>query len=250
MKVVKTDSTPELLSATFKGQDAIVSFVGFHGSALEKMLIDAAVSAGVKRYIPSQFGIDPTQEALSQVMPPFFQEKVGIVDYLISKESSGLTWTSINTALFTDWALKNGFLGVDIANKKVTLMDGGEVLFSGASLSTIANGVAAVLGAESYEKTKNQTINIFSYTVSQKDVLASIERVGGEKWETSRSSSEVVKQEGEKLWEKGQMEGAYAVSTVIFFGKAIGLGKLTKRSWNDDLGLAKETLDDTVKSVL
>ena len=48
------------LKAAFQGQDAVISLVG--GTALgdQNKLIDAAIAAGVKRFLPSEYGSDTT----------------------------------------------------------------------------------------------------------------------------------------------------------------------------------------------
>lgn len=59
-------------------------------------MIDAAVAAGVKRFIPSEFGSD-TNNKSAQELVPVFQKKVEVKEYLESKTGSGLTWTGIVT---------------------------------------------------------------------------------------------------------------------------------------------------------
>ncbi|EHL00440.1 putative Isoflavone reductase like protein IRL [Glarea lozoyensis 74030] len=44
------------LIEAFKGHDAVVSALGAGGLDNEIRMIDAAVTAGVKHFIPSQFG--------------------------------------------------------------------------------------------------------------------------------------------------------------------------------------------------
>ena len=97
----------------FKGQDAVVSAIatahsGDHSrdSAQvppdQKHLIDNAIRAGVKRFIPADFGSDSeNKEALKLVHG--YQIKNDIKDYLISKESDTFTWTSFANGPFLDW---------------------------------------------------------------------------------------------------------------------------------------------------
>lgn len=87
--------------AAFKGQDAVVQ-IYFSGAPQSKVLIDAAIKAGVKRFIPSEFGIDKGDDEVVK-MVPFLAFKQEVSDYLISKEDTGLTWTGIITGGFFDW---------------------------------------------------------------------------------------------------------------------------------------------------
>ena len=97
------DSYPEdqLLSA-FKGQDAIVSTI--NAATNQHVIIEAAVKAGVKRYIPSEFGGDTTNAKVVEVVP-VFKGKLAVVDSLKKQESNGLSWTALVTGPFFDWSV-------------------------------------------------------------------------------------------------------------------------------------------------
>jgi saccharopine dehydrogenase-like NADP-dependent oxidoreductase len=91
----------EELTEIFKGQDAVVVALATTSATLDDVafrIIDAAVAAGVKRLIPSEFGsnnLDPRARSLV----PINDLKGNMLEYLIkrSKESNGaLTWTSIS----------------------------------------------------------------------------------------------------------------------------------------------------------
>jgi hypothetical protein len=97
----KSDFSEQDLVSAFKGQDAVISVVGLGGFTEQKKFIDAAVSAGVKRFIPSEFSANTLSPAVLQLLPVFEQKKE-VLEYLRTKEASGLTWTAIWTALFFD----------------------------------------------------------------------------------------------------------------------------------------------------
>lgn len=87
--------------SAFKGQGVVISVVGLGGFTDQKKFIDAAISAGVKRFIPSEFSANTLSPAVVQLLPVFDQKKE-VLNYLKTKEASGLTWTAIWTALFFD----------------------------------------------------------------------------------------------------------------------------------------------------
>ena len=66
------------------------------------MFIDAAVKAGVKRFIPSELSTNTLSDAVRQLVPVFGAKKA-ILDYLKDRESSGLTWTGLSGGLMLDW---------------------------------------------------------------------------------------------------------------------------------------------------
>lgn len=96
------ESWPEdQLVDRLKGQDAIVQ-VAFADPAKSKSLIDAAVKAGVKVLIASEFGSDTSDDAVVEKLP-FFGQKREVLEYLKTKESSGLIWSGIINGAFFDW---------------------------------------------------------------------------------------------------------------------------------------------------
>lgn len=85
-----------------RGQDTVISAVGATGFVDQKKVIDASIRAPVKRFIPSEFASDTLSDAVIQLVPLFEQKRV-VLDYLKSKESEGLAWSGIATALLFDW---------------------------------------------------------------------------------------------------------------------------------------------------
>ena len=100
--VHKTDySEPDLVDA-LKGQDAIVSTIGGAGFQEQKKIIDAAVKAGVKRFLPSEFSANTMSPSVLDLVP-LSQAKKDVLDYLGAKEGDGLSWTGIATGPMFDW---------------------------------------------------------------------------------------------------------------------------------------------------
>ena len=98
----------ELLEA-FKGQQAIISTIATANSLQQKSIIDTAIKAGVKRFVPSEFGSDTLNEKAMAILPQYFAGKKATVDYLKTKEKEGLTWSAFVTGPFFD-LLVNPFL--------------------------------------------------------------------------------------------------------------------------------------------
>jgi len=87
---VSDDYTLSELTAAFKDQDAVISALSTTPvtrdegtSGLAYRLIDAALAAGVKRFIPSEFGannLDPR----SRTLVPVYDRKGAMLEYLIA----------------------------------------------------------------------------------------------------------------------------------------------------------------------
>lgn len=89
------------LVAAFKGQDAVISTITTAAANGQKPLIDAAIAAGVRRFIPSEFGNDlRATEAVKLV--PFFEDKVETLNYLKARQDK-IEWTAIPNGAFYDW---------------------------------------------------------------------------------------------------------------------------------------------------
>lgn len=65
-------------------------------------MIDAAVEAGVRRFLPSEYGVDNTNPAARE-LSPVFEKKGATIEYLQSEEGSGLEWTAVPTGMWLDW---------------------------------------------------------------------------------------------------------------------------------------------------
>jgi saccharopine dehydrogenase-like NADP-dependent oxidoreductase len=100
--VIRTSYEKFALEEVMKGKDAIISAIGASGFQEQKVIIDAAIKAGVKRFIPSEFSTNTLSEAVRQLVP-VFEPKKAILEYLMEKESTGLTWTGLSIGAMFDW---------------------------------------------------------------------------------------------------------------------------------------------------
>lgn len=249
MTVLKTDYSASSLQAAFTGQDVVISIVGPDGYASQKVIVDAAIAAGVKRFFPSEFG--PLANSENVAFLPSLAVKRDLLDYLISKEES-ISWTAVQTGAFFDWGLKVGFLGFDLANRKANIFDGGHAQFHVTNVATIGQAVVATLSTpDRFERTKNQYVRVASHKLSQLEILAALERVTGKTWTVTDMDSEpLVKDAREKLASgAGGFEDAYALVRALFFSK-VSLGLLGDDLWNEELGLPEEDLDAGLKAIL
>ena len=105
-RVVEVDyNSPESLTEALSGQDVLVSNVPNHGS--QKPLIDAAIAAGVKRFLPSEFGSNISGNQKTAALPVFKDGKTVIQQYLAEK-GDAITWTLVVTGLFLEFAVGYG----------------------------------------------------------------------------------------------------------------------------------------------
>ncbi|KAI8716307.1 NmrA domain-containing protein [Fusarium sp. LHS14.1] len=138
------------------------------------MLIDAAFSANVKRFIPSKFGVDIRLVAGTK-LEPLLAGKIKVVEYLKEKtqQHDNFSWTALATGSLFEFGLLRGAFGFDVARRHVTIFDSGDALFSPSSYNLVGKAVAAFLSKE--DETKNQYLAISSFTTSQNRLLKILE---------------------------------------------------------------------------
>ncbi|KAJ6178910.1 hypothetical protein N7519_009371 [Penicillium mononematosum] len=248
--LLKTDYSETDLEAAFKGKDVVISAVGASAFGEQKKFVDAAVRAGVKRFIPSEFSVNSQNDAVVQLLPLFGQKKE-LIEYLKSKETDGLTWTGIATSGLFDWGLANGFLEFDIASRTATIWDGGNKGFTLTNQRALGEAVASVL-AHPHE-TRNQFLFIASVETTQKDILAALEEESGLKWTVNETTTNIQVNEGVEKLAAGDFNGAFSLVRATVFGNTPGLHSnyaKEEKLANNVLGLGMETVNDVVKRVL
>lgn len=116
-----------------QGLQGLVSTVASHVLDTQKVMIDAAIAAGIQRFLPSEFGSDLSVPAAEEV--EFNAPKVAIADYLHQKVENhpGFTYTSIYCGPFQDWCLKHSVFG-DLKNRSMMIWDGADTRFSTTTL--------------------------------------------------------------------------------------------------------------------
>lgn len=251
VKLVNTDYAASSLREAFKGQDAVISTLSstVPGSlGLQKSLIDAAIAAGVGIFVPSEYGVDTSDRAAPNFIP-FLAEKIAILDYLKGRQDK-ISWIALITGSLFDWGLKiPGFGGLDVGARTITLYDGGDVPYEATTLDQVGRAIAMSLNKP--EPARNQYVYVNSFTVTQNQVLRGLEKLTGEKFVVSHGTVEDLWQGGAVQLKKGQPQGLLAMLGGIIYGKgSLANYSATKGLWNERLGLAQESLDETLESLI
>jgi len=259
VKSVSDAYSVQELTQAFQGQDAVVSAITTTAVTKDDLafrLIDAAVAAGVRRLIPSEFGtnnLDPRARSLV----PVYDLKGKILEYLIqkSKDSNGaLTWTSISCGSWLDWGLnpaKSGnFLAIDVKNRKATIWDSGNSKF--AVTSSKNTGLAVVRALLQPDLTENKQVYLCDFTTSSKAILESLERQTGKKFAIEHKESAPAIKELREKFDAGEFYATFPLLALSFVADVdVGYGfEKEQKIWNKDLGLPKQELDQLVKEAI
>jgi len=243
VKVVPVDyDSVESLTAALRGQDVVVSTVGPTGLQGQSLVIDAAVAAGVKRFLPSEFGSN-TDNPKSKTLP-IFGYKVAIQEYIEEKAAANpdFTYTLVRNGPFLDWGINVGFL-IEWQSGKPRVYDGGDQLFSTTTLHSIGLAVVGVL--THFEETKNRGVFTEDTQVSQNQLLEIAKLVAPEKqWEPIPTDLDELKKETDAKIAKGQFtpEVLYQYLFQAIFKE--GYGAVFEKNDNELLGVPGKTAED------
>ena len=180
--------TEELIKV-LKGQDTLV--IAFAGSNddLQIRYTDAAVHAGVQRFVPTDFGSCDSSSPRALELIPLHGAKQKVRQHLQQLASaSSMSWTSLVCGHFFGYGLKSGLLQYNLQTRKALIFDDGDVKWSSTMLETIALAVVRVLQRD--EETENRMLYIQSVCVSQNEVLKSLKRLSGQNGQVEHISSE------------------------------------------------------------
>ncbi|KAL4938366.1 hypothetical protein BDV06DRAFT_231908 [Aspergillus oleicola] len=155
-------------------------------------LIDAAVAAGVHRFVPAEFGMDSLNPLATAL--PVCAPKAATQAYLDerAKANAWFSWTGISNGLFLDWCLGAGII-LDFNKRSATLYNGGDVRFSATLLSDVAKAVVGVI--ENLDKTKNRVVYVQSAAVTQNQLLGYAREKDRNDWDVTVKGTEEVRQE-------------------------------------------------------
>ncbi|PSN72212.1 NAD(P)-binding protein [Corynespora cassiicola Philippines] len=252
------------LTEAFAGQDAAIIALstqtvahkdGSQKDDLPFRLIDAAVAAGVKRFIPSEFGtnnLDPKARSLS----PVYNAKGEMLEYLMKKseESDGkLTWTSFSCGSWLDWALdpaKSGnFLFIDVKNRKATVYDKGTSPFTVTTSKNTGLAVARALAEP--ELSANRQVFLRDFSTNSLSIIAALEAEMGHKFAVEERESAPEMKERREKYDTGDWNAMFPLLAISFVGDVdVGVNFKEEELWNEKLGLPKVTLEQVIKEAV
>lgn len=198
------------IKPTLEGVQVVVSCFATAALGSQNPLIDAAVAAGVTRFIPADFGMD-TQNPLA-IQLPVGKIKYETQAYLREQTAHHpcFSWTAIAVGWFLDWTLQMGIIA-DVKNRRATLFNGGDVAFSATTLSDIAKAVVGVV--EHQDETANRLIFVQSARMTQNQLIQYAKDKDGEEWTTTIKSTEEVRKE--VFEELGKSDGSDMETALV-----------------------------------
>ncbi|KAL3259671.1 hypothetical protein ABHI18_005180 [Aspergillus niger] len=225
----------ESLTSALKGVDAVVSTVGGAAVDNQTVLIDAAIAAGVKRFIPSEFGNVTTNPKVEKF--PVYSSVFKIRNYLQEKAAAGqLSWTVLACGAFLDLVLNTPTL-LDFQNHTVTILDEGDNRISSTSLPAVGRAIAAIL--QNFDATENRVMHVSEAILTQNQLIGFAKEIRPDiEWSISKEQSSLLLQES--LEEFGA--GDFSVPTFMKLLKGTALA-------GDTYGAAFDVTDNELLGI-
>lgn len=255
---VDYDDEESLVSALKGQQFLVVTLPVTAGSDIHSKIVHAAAKAGVPYIMPNAYGSDFLNDSLRDER---FATSSSL-DYCKEIESLGASYVAMVCGFWFEWSLALGerTFGFDFKNKKVTFFDDGNTRICVSTWRQCGRALAALLSlpeaevSPSLSQWKNKPLYLASFTLSQRDMLDSINRILGatdNDWQISHQSSAQRYKDGVEEMQKGSNAGfVKAMYTRVFFPSSGGDFAATRGLANETLDLPKEDLDEATKRVL
>ena len=245
--IVEVDySNHDKLTAALKGQDAVISVLSHAGLANQRALLDASVSAGVHRFIPSEFGSDSLNPKAAVL--PIFAAKKEQEKYLTQLAVEGkITWTVVITGPALDFCMRMRFLGPDLKKRQITWLDDGVAKFSTSTLATIGLAVIGVLRKP--EEAKNRAVYVQSAALTLRDMFRLSKLSLGEEGWTEVDGGKTEQNERLSYEKLGRGQKDMGVM-LVFLQSAIfreGYGGRFQKLDNDWLGIEELKENDIIE---
>jgi hypothetical protein len=151
-------------------------------------------------------------------------------------------------------SLAGGFFGINIKDRTARFYDDGHTLFSTTTLAQVARGVTKLfeLPFSELEKFKNDFVYMSSFTVSQSQILRSVQKATGtnnKDWNISNVPVDEAIEKGLAEFKNGNFKGLLDVLYGNNSKPGMG-GRFEEKLNNELLGLRGEDLDIVVKGIV
>ncbi|KAI9774515.1 MAG: hypothetical protein M1840_002762 [Geoglossum simile] len=226
IKIVDFDKFDSIVQS-LRGTDAVLSLVCPSATKFEvqRRVIDAAVTAGVKVYFASEFVADILSPLFARMPTEVVGDKVESRQYLekLAKEGK-IHWMAINGGPFFDMWLMKGVAGFDLQDRKATIYDSGDKKLEWTPLPTICEAMVNMLNSPD-EVLDRPTFILGVNNLTQNTLLAALEAEIGE-FEKEYVDVVPIKEEAVALLERGELRRAMRGLTIDaqFGGKGERVG--------------------------
>jgi nucleoside-diphosphate-sugar epimerase len=254
--IVPPELTVEDVAKALAGQDAVIAVFPLGEGDQHLRLAEAAFQAGVKRFIPADFGSCDASDPEPQRYLPLYRKKTLVREKCeelatkASQEGSPFSWTTVICGHFFDHGLRDGLLHIDFDTRTAQILDGGAIRASTSTLRRIAEATVRVL--QRAEQTRNRAVYVQSFNPSQLEVVAALEKAFGEPWNIQHIDSKPYLEDAQQRLKSDDHQAVLkAIEDIVFVLGALDADWTKKDGFAMELlGLEDENLDDVVQEVV
>ncbi|OPB44577.1 hypothetical protein A0O28_0028960 [Trichoderma guizhouense] len=252
--VAGPDLAVDELTQVLKGQDAVIAAFPLGQGDQHLRLVEAAFKAGVKRFIPADFGSCDAGDAEPQKYLPLYRKKTAVREkceaLAAQDDSTTFSWTTLVCGHFFDHGLRDGLLHFNFDTRAAQILDGGAIRASTSTLRRIAEATVRIL--ERPVETRNRALYVQSFNPTQLEIVAALEKAMGEKWHIQHVDSKPYLADAQKRLNSDDEKAVLiAIEDIVFVLGALD-ADWTKRDGfaMELLGLQDESLEDVVNEVV
>lgn len=247
VKHKKSDFSAASLQSAFAGQDLVISTTAGGDSDQQIGILDAAIAAGVRRFMPNEFGHDTLNKKISnRILKSAGRAKV--IDHLraVAANTPDFTWVGVATGYTLDTGIIGGSMGFDLEWHSATIHGIGTEMFAASSLQRVGQVVCRVIAH--WEEVKNEYIYAAGLLTSANEVLRSAERAAKREFTVGNYDVEDCIREGETRIERGFPDsGMFLLERSVLYDEQLEAAKPFELcSSNQILGLAPESVETVV----
>ncbi|KAF4995231.1 hypothetical protein FGRMN_5262 [Fusarium graminum] len=253
----------ESIASALEGQQLlIITLANGVDAEVHHRIVRAAGKAGVRHIVPNIYAANIVAENKGAV-DDFFPAS-GLRDLLTEIERVGVSsWTVLVGSVWFDYSFPAGpfFMGFDLNNRQVTLFDEGEAKINTSTWAQYGRGAAALASLKvlpedendispTLAQFRNKPLYLSSFYVSQKDILASVQRVTNTTdadWDIKYESTGDRMDKGKAQAASGDFRGLVQPYYSFIFSPEGQKLNYQAKLHNKVLGLPEEDLDEVVK---
>ncbi|KAF2811290.1 uncharacterized protein BDZ99DRAFT_562411 [Mytilinidion resinicola] len=237
---IETSFSAAELQTHLRKNDTLICYLEGSDLHLSADLIDAATAAGVKTFIPSEYGLDTSNAKVRELLHPYrmryeTQQKL---------KSSGMNWTAIYSGVELEEAMKaDGVLGIDCLWASVVVFPHDRNLrIAVSTYKDIAKSIVEV--ATERRKVEGNEVWTCSFQASQDELVEAVEKKLERGLDRYEGLIEGAKKEANERMRRGYFDGGVALmGRVAVWDDRVGawagwkgVSEGGKDGWRDEVG--------------
>ncbi|ORY17212.1 hypothetical protein BCR34DRAFT_505989 [Clohesyomyces aquaticus] len=241
------------LTEAFNGQDAVVNCTtgGSTQYDASKLIINAAVAAGVKFYFANEYVGNIHREEYRRLPEAFVGAKIRVREYLEELGRNGkIQWTALNGGPFFDMWLMKGPAGFNVRDRRARIYGSGNTPLHWTPLPTIALAAANML--RNPAPIANRAIHISTVPgLSQNVILSTLESILGGKFAVEHVDIDKIHNNALIALERGELGKAMKGLTVghqFYEGQRGSVDGVTID--NELVGVHSVSVEDAIKQAI